>query len=173
MRTTAIVLSIALLAMFAPSASAESPREIVVEVTSIAAATLSAEERESASVELDPRLAPLSKKLKSLFAYDSYTFLNKDRTTVEFGKRKVFKLPEHFSMEVAPEQLDPSGGNMIEMLVTLFRENPKRGGGQGREVTEREIVLRTKIRLKNGGTVLLGGPPIRAGVLVLALSASG
>ena len=36
---------------------------------------------------------------------------------------------------------------------------------------EREIVLRTRIRLENGGTVLLGGPPIKNGVLILALSA--
>jgi hypothetical protein len=30
-----------------------------------------------------------------------------------------------------------------------------------------------RIRLKNGGTVLLGGPPISGGVLVLALTARG
>jgi hypothetical protein len=33
------------------------------------------------------------------------------------------------------------------------------------------VVLRTRIRLENGGTVLLGGPPIESGVLILALSA--
>jgi hypothetical protein len=55
--------------------------------------------------------------------------------------------------------------------VTLFREKPNRDGARGERGNEREVVLRTKIRLKNGGTVLLGGPPIRSGVLVLALSA--
>jgi hypothetical protein len=171
MRTTAIGCSIALLVVLAVSASAASPREILVEVTSIAAAMRPVEERGDAAVELDPRLAPFSRNLKSLFAYDSYTFLSKDRSTVEFGKVKAFTLPEHFSIDVAPEQMEPGGADMIEMLVTLFREKPNRDGARGERGNEREVVLRTKIRLKNGGTVLLGGPPIRSGVLVLALSA--
>jgi hypothetical protein len=85
----------------------------------------------------------------------------------------VFKLPEHFSIEVAPEPMKPGGADMIEMLVTLFRDKPQRGGQRAPRTPEKEVVLRTKIRLKNGGTVLLGGPPIRGGVLVLALSARG
>ena len=52
-------------------------------------------------------------------------------------------------------------------------EVPQRPGGAGGREPEREVILRTQIRLKNGGTVLLGGPPIRSGVLVLALSARG
>jgi hypothetical protein len=173
MRTTVIVCSIALLMTLAAPASAASSREIVVEVTSIAAAKRPASERGEEAVELDSRLGPFSKNLTLLFAYDSYTFLSKDRTTVRFSDAIVFKLPEHFSLEIAPEQLGRDGSDMIEMLVTLFREVPRGKGGQGRGTREREIILRTRIRLKNGGTVLLGGPPIRAGVLVLALSARG
>jgi hypothetical protein len=57
------------------------------------------------------------------------------------------------------------------MMVTLLRDAPEeRARGMWRR-PRREMVLRTKIRLKNGGTVLLGGPPIREGVLILALSA--
>jgi len=171
MRTTVIVCSIALLVMLAAPALAASSREIVVEVISIAAAKRPASERGEAAVELDPRLGSFSKNLLSLFAYDSYTFLSKDRATVEFSGATVLELPEHFSIEVAPEQLGRDGSDMIEMLVTLFREVPRGEGGRG--APEREVILRTKIRLKNGGTVLLGGPPIRAGVLVLALSARG
>jgi hypothetical protein len=172
MRTTAIGCSIALLLAFAAVAPAASPREVVVEVTSIAAATRPADRR-GESVALDPRLAPFSKNLTSLFAYDTYTFLNKDRSAVEFGKSKSFRLPEHFSIEVGPERMKNDGGDMIEMMVTLYREMPQREGVRRPPNQEREVVLRTKIRLKNGGTVLLGGPPIRAGVLVLALSARG
>ena len=173
MRTTVIVCSIALLMMLAAPASAASSREIVVEVTSIAAAKRPASERGEAGVELDPRLGSFSKNLLSLFAYDSYTFLSKDRATVEFSDATVFQLPEHFSIAVAPERLGRDGADMIEMVVTLFREVPRGEDGQGRGTPEREVILRTKIRLKNGGTVLLGGPPIRGGVLVLALTARG
>jgi hypothetical protein len=173
MRTTAIGCTIALLLVLAVTAAAASSREVMVEVTSIGAATRPAEERGDAPVELDPRLSIFSKNLKSLFAYDVYTFLGKDDSAVEFGKTAVFKLPEHFSIEVAPEQSEPGGADMIEMLVTLFREKPRRTTERDGRTVDREVVLRTKIRLKNGGTVLLGGPPIRAGVLVLALSARG
>ena len=173
MRTIVIGCSIALLIMLAVSAPAAPRREIEVDVTSIAAATRPASERGKEVVELDPRLGSFSKNLTSLFAYDSYTFLNRDRDTVEFGEATVFKLPDHLFIEVAPEQLGRDGTNMIEMLVTLFREEARGKGGQGRRTPEREVILRTKIRLKNGGTVLLGGPPIRGGVLVLALTARG
>lgn len=173
MRTTVIACFIALLAMLAVPVSAASSREIEVEVTSIAAATRPASERGEVAVELDPRLGPFSKNLLSLFAYDSYTLLDKGVDTVEFGDATVFRLPDHLSIEVAPEQLGRDGSDMIEMMVTLFREAPRGKGGQGRRAPEREVILRTKIRLKNGGTVLLGGPPIRAGVLVLALTARG
>ncbi|MCK4680405.1 hypothetical protein KAT82_04725 [bacterium] len=175
MRTTVIGCSIVLLAMLAVSTSLASPREIQVDVTSIAAAThpVSASVRGKATVELDPRLGSFSKNLRALFAYDSYTFLNKDRDTVEFGDATVFNLPDHLSIEVAPEQLGRDGSNMIEMVVTLFREEPRGKGGRGRRTPEREVILRTRIRLKNGGTVLLGGPPISGGVLVVALTARG
>lgn len=175
MRTTVIGCSILLLAMLAVSTSVASPREIQVDVTSIAAATrpVSASERGKATVELDPRLGSFSKNLRALFAYDSYTFLNKDRDAVEFGAAAVFNLPDHLFIEVAPEQLGRDGSDMIEMLVTLFREEPRGEGGRERRTPEREVILRTKIRLKNGGTVLLGGPPINGGVLVLALTARG
>lgn len=173
MRTTAIGCTIALLLVLAVTATAASPREVVVEVTSIGAATRPAEERSDEPVELDPRLSLFSKNLKSLFAYDVYTFLGKDRSVVEFGKSAEFKLPEHFSIEVAPIESEPAAADMIEMVVTLFREKPRRNVERDERTAEREVVLRTKIRLKSGGTVLLGGPPIHAGVLVLALSARG
>ncbi len=161
--------------MLAVSTSVASPREIQIDVTSIAATTrpASASERGKAIVELDPQLGPFSKNLRALFAYDSYTFLNKDRDTVEFGDATVFNLPDHLSIEVAPEQLGRDGSDMIEMVVTLFREEPRGKGERRRRTPEREVILRTKIRLKNGGTVLLGGPPINGGVLVLALTARG
>jgi hypothetical protein len=62
------------------------------------------------------------------------------------------------------------------MLVTLFRRPPPMAaslaeGDAPALRPEREVVLRTRIRLENGGTVLLGGPPIESGVLILALSA--
>lgn len=172
MRTTAIALCAALI-LLSGAALAAASRGIIVEVISISAAPRGEATRDDATVKLDPRLKPLSKNLRSLFAYESYTFLASERATVAFGEECPFKLPEHFTLEVAPERFDPSRSGMIEMLVTLYREEQQSGRGRGPRPPEREVILRTKIRLKNGGTVLLGGPPIRSGILVMALSARG
>jgi hypothetical protein len=169
MRTIVIALSIALVSAFAPVAAA-AERAVSVEVTSIAASTDKVGGQDGRTAELDPRLAPISKSLKSLFAYDNYIFLNKIKASIEPTESQVFRLPEHFAIEVSPERADPEKADMIGMKVTLFREEVQRDP-RHRDEPEREIVLRTEIRLKSGGTVLLGGPPIRNGVLVLALSA--
>lgn len=173
MKKTAIVWCLTLTVLLYGAVSPAAARDVKVEVTSISASMLTEEERAAADggIDLDPRLKPFSKNLRSLFAYERYSFISKDSITLEFGEAVPFRLPEHFTLEVAPEKLAPGDSNMIEMMVTLYREAPQRGGEGRRGEPQREVVLRTKIRLKNGGTVLLGGPPIRAGVLVLALSA--
>jgi len=169
MRTTVIALSITLAATLLV-ASPASARQVVVEVTSIEAFVRPVEQRTDGEVEVDQRLVPISKSLKSLFAYDSYKFLGKERASIELAKAHVFRLPEHFAIEISPDRAGRSGQDMIGMKVTLFKEEPRREGRRS-EQSEREVVLRTEIRLKSGGTMLLGGPPIRSGVLVLALSA--
>jgi hypothetical protein len=169
MRTTVIAVHIAIFATLVSFIPVDA-RAVSVEVTSISASVVKSEQRREGAVELDPRLAPISKSLKSLFAYDSYTFLSKERASVEPRTARIFRLPEHFAIEITPDHTGRESRDMIGMQVTLFREEPARRGRQP-QTPEREIVLRTEIRLKSGGTVLLGGPPIRNGVLVLALSA--
>lgn len=168
MRITAIAVCLILLAGPGVGLGAPDDKEIVVEVTSISAAMLGNGE---GRVDLDPRLTPLSKKLRALFAYQRYTFLDSARTSADFGDACPFQLPEHFTLEVIPERFERGGSGMIAMVVTLFREVPTRERGRGRREPQREVILRTQIRLKNGGTVLLGGPPIRGGILLMALSA--
>jgi hypothetical protein len=169
MRTTVIVLTIIVASALALPAAAAAPA-VSVEVTSIAAATDKVKDANDASSELDPRLAPISKSLKSLFAYKNYVFLGKERASIEPASSRVFRLPERFSIEITPDRADPEKPDMIGMKVTLFREVPQHGTRRP-EGPEREVVLRTELRLRSGGTVLLGGPPIQKGVLVLALSA--
>jgi hypothetical protein len=175
MSRTATVFCAILLAVSALLTTAAWAREVLVEVTSISASSRSRGEGEttSAGVEVDPRLEPYSKNLHSLFAYDRYIFISKTRIAIEPGSALPFQLPEHFSLEVAPEEFKRGTSDMIEMTITLYRDQPRGGSRSTRPEPEREIVLRTKIRLKNGGTVLLGGPPIRSGVLIMALSARG
>jgi opacity protein-like surface antigen len=168
----AMILSVAALLLSGSVAAAAQP--VVVQVTSIAAWT--APDKSAAPSEtpvVDPELAGFEKNLQSLFAYNRYTFMDSSKSDASLGGACSFQLPDRFTLEVEPERYDAAeGGGRIEMLVTLFHEVQNETPASERErATSREIVLRTRIRLENGGTVLLGGPPIREGVLILALSA--
>ncbi len=172
MRTVARILLTTLAAVLAFS-SVSLAKDVTVEVTSIAAATVPAEElSRSGGPVIDAKIKAFAPKLQSLFAYNSYSFLGLARSETEFGDAVRLELPEHFVLEVRPERFEKDGIGRIEMMVTLMKDlrtEVAAGRGQPRE----EIILRTKIRLENGGTVLLGGPPISGGVLILALSARG
>ncbi len=184
MRAIAIVfpmiLLVALLALAAPAAAKD---EVTIEVISISASATAADsEKADGEVFVDSRLSDYARKLRSLFAYKQYTFLTSGRTESPMGGSARFQLPERFSLVVEPEAYDETD-ERIEMMITLIHDVPpkpdedgeqrSRSQESGREhaAVEQEIVLRTKIRLGNGGTVLLGGPPISTGVLILALSA--
>jgi hypothetical protein len=186
MKQTAIALNILITLALLPATPAVSADSVTVQVTSIAA---SMEEmapapargargaREAKGPAVDPKLAGFGRKLRSLFAYSRYAFLGESTSASSFGEMSSFALPERFALEVEPERVEVADGEeRIEMLVTLFRLPPPAAtslaeGDASVMTPEREVVLRTRIRLENGGTVLLGGPPIRNGVLILALSA--
>ena len=174
MRRLAIVLFTLLLGTIAWTGTAAAADDVVVQVTSIVA-SMSQGENEVADKKpvVDPKLSGYAEKLRSLFAYERYSFIGSSRAGAAFGGVCSFQLPERFALEVEPERFEPEGRGRIEMLVTLFQEVPSRSrdGAARRGAPEREIVLRTRIRLKSGGTVLLGGPSVEDGVLILALSA--
>jgi hypothetical protein len=187
MKQTAIALHVLIALALLSTTPAVAADGVTVQVTSISASmekTPPAPVRgasEAKGITVDPKLAGFGKKLRSLFAYRRYSFLGKSHSASAFGEMSLFALPEHFALEVEPKRVEVADGEeRIEMLVTLFRRSPPRPPGEAaaladrearRAVPEREVVLRTRIRLENGGTVLLGGPPIENGVLILALSA--
>jgi hypothetical protein len=173
MKLTAIALMLVLLATACPVVAHAAG--VSIEITSIVASMeLPKQERNAPVPVIDPKLTQYGKKLESLFAYKKYSYGGASRSEARFGTSCTFQLPERFSLEVEPERFDPEGHGRVEMLVTLFRDvRADDGAGddpRGR-ATRKEIVLRTRIRLENGGVVLLGGPPLRDGVLILALSA--
>jgi len=166
---TTCVFIAALVALCVPTIAAGD--EVIIQVTSIAAASLSDDQLAGGDARVDEELSGYAQKLRALFAYNRYAFLGDVRTRADFGTTARLQLPEHFAMEVEPTRFEPDGSGRIEMMVTLIRDVRTDGGGGERGRPRDEIVLRTKIRLENGGTVLLGGPPISDGVLILALSA--
>ncbi len=173
MRTVARTLLTTLVVVMALS-SPSLAKDVTIEVTSIAAATVSPEAlSRSGGPIIDAKIKAFAPKLQSLFAYNSYSFLGLARSETEFGDPIRLELPEHFVLEVRPERFEKNDIGRIEMMVTLMRDLQAEVTGAGHGRPREEIILRTKIRLENGGTVLLGGPPINGGVLILALSARG
>jgi len=183
MKQTAIALLILVALALSSATAAAAADDVTVQVTSIVASAEAAPPAamrgasEAKGITVDPKLAGFGKKLRSLFAYSRYSFLGKSRSASSFGETSSFALPERFALEVEPKRVEVADGEeRIEMLVTLFRQPPPRAMALSEDDAvagkpEREVVLRTRIRLENGGTVLLGGPPIKNGVLILALSA--
>ena len=173
MRNVAIALTVFLLSTVGWVGTSGAADDVVVQVTSIVASMSDAEEDAADQPVVDPKLSRHADKLRSLFAYKQYTFMGSSRAGTDLGGVCTFQLPEHFMLEVEPERFEPEGRSRIEMLVTLFRDVPTKRGARaaGIRTPEREIVLRTRIRLASGGTVMLGGPPVEGGVLILALSA--
>lgn len=170
MTKTAIGLSTLLVVLLLAAPAAHARDEVIIDVTSICASARATGGTTAAPAPVvDPRLSAFAKKLQSLFAYTRYSFLGKSQTQTRFGRASTIQLPERFSLEVQPEPPRPGDGGRIEMMVTLLRDVGEGRAEPGRPQTE--VVLRTRIRLENGGTVLLGGPPIAAGVLILALTA--
>jgi len=169
----AVVPIVVLAAVLAGPVSVWASTGVSIEITSIVASMeISKAELKAPTPIIDPKLAPLGKKLESLFAYKKYSYDGSSRSDARFGTTCLFQLPERFSLEVEPERFDPEGRGRVEMLVTLFRDvQTSDEGGHDARAMRREIVLRTRIRLENGGVVLLGGPPVSDGILILALSA--
>jgi len=173
MTKTAIILP-AVLALLALAPLPVTARdEVLIGVTSISAASAVAAGGPSSAPVVDPRLSQFAKNLRSLFAYTRYSFLGRSEVRARFGGTAAIQLPERFSLEVQPEPPKQDSEGRIEMTISLLREGEQARGGPapGRGHPEAEVVLRTRIRLENGGTVLLGGPPIAGGVLILALTA--
>ncbi len=173
MKLTAIaIIPIVLLAAVLPRPATASTG-VSIEITSIVASMEASEaEQRTQTPVIDPKLSPYGKKLESLFAYKRYSYGGSARSEARFGTTCLFKLPERFSLEVEPERFDSEGRGRVEMLVTLFRDvQAQEDTGHDARAMRKEIVLRTRIRLENGGVVLLGGPPVSDGVLILALSA--
>lgn len=174
MKRSAIVPLLILLGIAVWSGTSAAADEVVVQITTIVASMSPSDpDASDADVFVDPRLSGHAEKLRSLFAYKHYSFVGSSRAGSSFGGRCSFQLPEYFTLEVEPERFESEGRGRIEMLVTLFQQPTagRDGRAEGDRTREREIVLRTRIRLASGGTVLLGGPPVEGGVLILALSA--
>ena len=102
----------------------------------------------------DPRLLALKKDLLPL-NYISFQLLDSKGLAVERGKTGRLQVPGGRVMEVAPERFE-KGKIILNVKINEGKSS----------------LLTTRLRIKDHGTVMLGGPPYRHGFLVLAVTAN-
>lgn len=128
-------------------AAGDHPRPVSVYVDSVLAA--------DTNEGMDARLAPLGKKLQGLFSFTTYSLVSHQDGQTECGKMIAFMLPGGKILHIQPRAID---GDMIAMEIVLFDGT--------------RPMMTTDLKLKNKGTLIVGGPRYEQGMLIISIGAS-
>jgi hypothetical protein len=104
---------------------------------------------------MDPRLAPLQRKLQGLFSFSTYSLVSRQDGQTECGKMVAFMLPGGKILHVQPRAID---GDMIAMEIVMFDGT--------------RPMMTTDLKLKDNGIFFIGGPRYEQGMLIVSISAS-
>lgn len=103
---------------------------------------------------IDQRLLPMGLRLESLFHYTTYRLVSHQVGRTECGDQIAFTLPGGWIVHVEPSAVRD---NMIAMELMLF---------QGARP-----MMTTDVRLRNHGTLIVGGPRYQQGMLIIPIGA--
>jgi hypothetical protein len=103
----------------------------------------------------DPRLSPLDKKLRGLFGFSTYSLIGHNEGQTSCGKMIAFTLPGGKILHVQPRAID---NDMIAMEIVLFDGT--------------RPMMTTDLKLKNNGTLIVGGPRYEQGMMIISIGAS-
>ncbi len=123
------------------------PRQVSIRVDSV----LAADTHEG----VDPHLALLKHKLEGLFSYSTYSLVSHQDGVTETGKMIAFELPGGKILHIQPRAVD---GDMIAMEIVLFDGT--------------RPMMTTDLKLKDNGTLIVGGPRYEQGMLIISIGAS-
>ncbi|HVN64307.1 MAG TPA: hypothetical protein VMT58_06700 [Candidatus Binataceae bacterium] len=147
-RSLAIVAGTLLAASVAvPAFAGNAPKRVTLHVDSV----LAAETNEPP----DPKLGPMDKMLHGAFSYTSYHLVSHQDGETECGKMVTFTLPGGRILHVQPRAID---GDMIAMEIVLF------DGARP--------MMTTDLKLKNNGSLIVGGQHYEQGMLIISIGAS-
>jgi len=93
------------------------------------------------STFFDPRLSGLIEELRSVFRYTSYRLLSEDRLVLGIGETGNVVLPGKLVLRITPIGIR---GNRAELRLVILRKKNK--------------IFQTVIRLRNHGSITVGGP---------------
>lgn len=100
----------------------------------------------------DESLRSISERLGQLFDYTHYRLESQARHAVGMGAETLFPLPNGRMLTIRPTGRDAEGRIQVELSVS--------------------DLVKTDFRLRDGGTLIVGGPRHESGVLVLVISFS-
>jgi len=103
----------------------------------------------------DPKIAPMAKKLQGLFGFSTYSLIVHNEGQTDCGKMIEFTLPGGKILHVQPRAID---GDMIAMEIVLF--------------DGMRPMMTTDLKLKNNGTLIVGGPRYGQGMMIISIGAS-
>jgi hypothetical protein len=123
------------------------PKQVTVYIDSVMAA--------DTNEGTDPRLAPMGQKLRGLFGFSTYSLIGHNEGQTSCGKMIAFTLPGGKILHVQPRAID---GDMIAMEIVLFDGT--------------RPMMTTDLKLKNNGTLIVGGPRYEQGMMIISIGAS-
>jgi len=106
------------------------------------------------SKEIDPQLKDLVKELGPLLNFSGFSLLKKTETRLNLKQIQKVILPSN---------------RILELQFLEFKDNQARL--QVRIIQEKKETFRTILLLVDKGSVLIGGPPHKDGVLLLRIGA--
>lgn len=104
---------------------------------------------------IDASLRDVHEDLGSLFSFTSYRLLRDE--TLNLSINRPVSIPAHEGRIIIENTLVGLHRGVAELKIRVAREG--------------KDILNTQIRLSPGRTVLIGGPKLREGVIIYALSA--
>lgn len=101
--------------------------------------------------EVDEELVPLKRQL-SAFAFSSYKLVDTKDLRLAFGSQAKVRLPNGATLEVRPLRRDADGKLRVQLRIP--------------------DLVDTTYAIAPGGTLIVGGPKWKRGVLILAVTQS-
>ncbi len=140
----------AMLLAFAGKAEAKAKELVIVEVRVIKGAVHGAP-------FMDPALLPLKKDLQSGLPFRRFELLENHHTMMKAGEQVSIQFP-------GPKKSD-------KRFLVVKARGPQKGGMIGFELTIKALKFKTRVAVKDGGTLVVGGPNTDGGKILFAITA--
>lgn len=104
---------------------------------------------------IDPSLSSTVRELRAIFRYSSYRLISRNRVRLNLKKTGQIPLPGGRLLRITPSHIS---GNRVELRLSILKNGKQ--------------IFRTTVQLRNRGSMTVGGPKHKGGILLLNISSS-